>query len=168
MSDRESGTADAPGEEFGERVIEAFISAVGATLQEMAQTPADVRGISASGSGRLPEDIIVLITLHPEPEGQMLLGLPTATATALAGQILGAAATADEALVRDCSGEIANVVAGQAKTLLAETPYHFTFSTPKILTRGEFQSMSGSLEKWPVITFSCDAGDFTVQVRLPR
>ena len=37
-------------------------------------------------------------------------------------------------MIDDVAGEFANVIAGQAKTILKGTPYHFTLSTP-VVTR---------------------------------
>ena len=65
----------------------------------------------------------------------LVLSFPAQTAAALAGRVLAEVAQApDDDLVRDCMGELANVIAGQAKTLLAETPYQLLLATPSILS----------------------------------
>ena len=65
-------------------------------------------------------------------------------------------------------GELANVIAGQAKTLLAETPYQLLLATPTGLSgpgldvgaRSDFASL--------VVVFGSDAGDFALEVCLKR
>jgi chemotaxis protein CheX len=160
-----TGVPHAISDEFREQVIAPFLSAVTATLEEMAQTSPGVREVYASASFRPLGDVMVLIKLRPEPEGLLVLGMPGRTASVLANRVLS---QPDEGLIRDCVGEFANVIAGQAKTLLGESPYHFTFSTPTIMTGPEFEAIANSLGECSVISFACDAGDFTLQLRLTR
>jgi hypothetical protein len=63
-------------------------------------------------------------------------------------------------------GEIANVVAGQAKALLASTPYEFTFSLPRV-------AVGASSEFDPGLGFNCrnviagsELGKFALQLSL--
>ena len=65
------------------------------------------------------------------------------------------------AAVRDCAGELVNVVCGQAKTLLRGTPYHFTLSTPRIAD-GAPDVLNAQ-----IIAFASDAGPFALHVHLP-
>ena len=71
--------------------------------------------------------------------------------------------SADGGIVRDCAGELANVIAGQAKTLLFGTPYHFTFSLPSILTVNSTERNTG---RW-VIAFASDVGGFALHFHFP-
>ena len=72
----------------------------------------------------------------------------------------------DENLIRDCMGEIANVVTGQAKAMLAETPYGFAFSLPPIVVDSkEFRPPSPCLDCL-IVAFLCDQGEFAMQLFL--
>jgi CheY-specific phosphatase CheX len=96
--------------------------------------------------------------------GYLVLSCPTAVAAELARRVLGdASATLDAAMIRDCVGEIANVIAGQAKTRLYGTPHHFNLTPP---TFGGEIPPSANAERW-VLSFSSDVGEFAVHVRLP-
>ena len=70
---------------------------------------------------------------------------------------MGPAVAAD--LVADAAGEFANVIAGQAKTILKGTDYHFTLSTPTV---GPAADLPDAL----VLPFDTDAGPFALHVAL--
>jgi CheY-specific phosphatase CheX len=63
-------------------------------------------------------------------------------------------------------GEIANVIAGQAKAILADTPYRFTFTVPEVVAAREFRPPQ-SLDCL-VVAFRSDQGDFALQLFLKR
>jgi CheY-specific phosphatase CheX len=67
-----------------------------------------------------------------------------------------------EDMVRDCMGEVANVVAGHAKALLVGRPSHFTLSTPTVRSGGPVAGNGG----W-VIRFESDAGAFGAHLLPP-
>jgi CheY-specific phosphatase CheX len=67
----------------------------------------------------------------------------------------------DEDMVRDCLGEVVNVVAGHAKALLLNTRYHFTLSTPTLLAGGAPVRHGASCL---VVAFGSDVGPFVLQL----
>ncbi len=133
MSEREPGISPAIETNDFEILIEAFVSAARSAFGEMAESELVVRLKSEKAQSSPPADITVRLDLAFRAPGCLLLCFPASTAAALAARMLaGVEATMDEQLIRDCAGEIGNVIAGQAKTILADTPYHFTFSLPKV------------------------------------
>jgi chemotaxis protein CheX len=125
-----------------------------ATVYRQASTDAD----------RLGSDISVVLGLPSPREGSLILSFPKTTASALAAKILaGVTDVPEKSLVRDCVGEIANVVAGQAKALLAESPYRFTFSLPTVLPNDRpFHAQPG--HHCLTAEFRCDAGEFLMRL----
>jgi chemotaxis protein CheX len=156
----------APPESLRDQLLAPFIEAVSATLREWLGTEVVARTVYHTPLPETLGDISAALDLTSAGEGPLLLSFPRRTAAALAGRALtGTPEQPDEALVRDCMGEIANVVAGQAKALLAGTPHHFTFATPTVVAGGH--------EGWPrrgggylVVLFGSDAGDFALQLGL--
>jgi CheY-specific phosphatase CheX len=63
------------------------------------------------------------------------LVLPPVLARRLAEGYLPAGTELTEEIINDVAGELANVIAGQAKTILKGTRYHFTLSIP-VVSRG--------------------------------
>jgi chemotaxis protein CheX len=151
----------------GNDLVEAFASAVGFALREMAAVEAFAgdahRAPTAPADGCAELSAVIRLTA-PGGEGRMVLSCPESTATALARRVLvGVADDPPADLVRDCLGEVANVVAGQAKALLVGHPAHFTLSTPTVHT-GNLGAPA--TERW-VIPFVSDAGEFTVYLYPP-
>ena len=161
-------------------LLEPFISAVRAALSEMAATDVSVRAMVRSARPIIFGDIASVVPFPSMNEGALVLGFPHQTASALTGRILASASREDESptgrdssvgveldegLIRDCMGEIANVVTGQAKAVLAETPYRFTFSRPpSVLAAEEFQVRSDL--DCLLLAFACDQGQFAMHLML--
>jgi chemotaxis protein CheX len=165
MSEIAAEGAEPVSAEIREKLLNPFIAATGAALGEMASTEVVVRALSR-GPGRHPsENICAELRFTSGMEGSVVLIFPEGTAEALARRILaGVSSEVDPQLIRDCVGEIGNVVAGQAKALLAATPYHFTFSLPKVADVEDFQLPP--VPNCLVVAFSCDFGDFALELFL--
>jgi chemotaxis protein CheX len=142
-----------------DELLSAFAEAVAVSLREMAGVEAGPRDSSDSRANLFA----VLPVTTTAGGGYLALALPEVTTAALAKRILAVAVTVpDAAAIRDCAGEIVNVVAGQAKTLLRGTPYHFTLSTPRVEA-----SAPAHDEDAYVIAFGSEVGAFELHVRLP-
>ncbi len=141
-------------------LTDAFAAAVPFALREMAGVEAAPRA-AESAADSPAADISAIINLSAvSAEWRLLMVFPGPTAAALARRVLaGAAVELTPEMVRDCMGEVANVVAGQAKSLLAGGPFHFTLSTPTVLTGGPQPAGVGR-----VLVFDSDAGEFAVWV----
>jgi chemotaxis protein CheX len=141
-------------------LIEAFAAAVPFALREMAGVEAVVRESRPLGADGLSGDVTAVVRLTAAAVWRFALAVPEATAGALARRVL--AGTVDEVssdMVRDCLGEVANVVAGQAKTLLVGSPNHFVLSVPTVTAGGADAGVGGWL-----IRFESDAGAFAVHL----
>jgi chemotaxis protein CheX len=154
--------------EIRDQLVEPFITATRSALGEMAGTEVVVRTVYQKALRHTLGDIAAVLGLQAATEGFLVLGFPRRTAADLAGRILaGVTQEVDENLIRDCVGEIANVVAGQAKAILAGTPYRFTFSLPEVVVGAKELRPSPSLVCL-VVAFSSDLGEFDLQLFLMR
>lgn len=148
-------------------VIEAFTAAAITALQELARLDAFPEPLPSVPDAAISGPVVsAVIRLQRPIPGAMTLLLGAETAAHLAARYLpeGTVLTAD--LIDDVAGEFANVIAGQAKTILKGTPYHFTMTTP-VVTRGQ------SPAKWPVaagtsrtISLTSESGRLRMQVDL--
>src|SRR5262245_4794626 len=146
-----------------DELVEPFTAAVAITLREMAGIEAVRRGTTvttgASGFG----DVSATLPLTAGGESHLVLSFPEPTAVALTRLILSEPTNEMGAdMVRDCMGEIANVVAGQAKAMLVGSPRHFTFTTPTVVNGPPAVPDS---QRW-VAEFVTDAGEFTLHLYL--
>ena len=152
-------------DEIRENLGEPFITATCAALGEMAGVEVGVRDVHREALDGSVDDIAVVVDLTSARQGRMALIFPRHTAAALARRVLtGLAEELDEAMIRDCLGEIANVVAGQAKALLADTPYRFTVSLPRAVLRTELKVATSSQANCLVIALNSEAGPFALHL----
>jgi chemotaxis protein CheX len=151
--------------EIREKFLSPFIAATGAALSEMASSEVVVRAVSRGPGRHPPGNLCAELRFTSGIEGSVVLIFPEGTAEALAKRMLADVSTeVDAQLIRDCVGEIGNVVAGQAKALVAGASYHFTFSLPKVADVEDFQ-----LPPVPiclVVAFNCDFGEFALELFL--
>src|SRR5262245_28614606 len=109
-------------DEIRRQLLDRLISATCLTLQEMAGVEATVRGVCRMPPPEAPQGhISVVLGLNSNTDFLLVLSFPEHTASALARRVLGHVVdNPDDGMVRDCLAEIANVIGGQAKALLAE------------------------------------------------
>jgi chemotaxis protein CheX len=150
--------------EVRNKLLEPLIAAACAGLGEMARTEVIVRGVFQPTTDLPSGDIAAVVGLRSK-EGFLVLSFPERTAAALARAILAEVTEeVDGSLIRDCVGEIANVIAGQAKALLAGSPYPLTFSMPQVVDDAGVRLGHGL--DCLVVSFGCDHGEFSLQVYL--
>jgi chemotaxis protein CheX len=153
--------------EVREGLVEPFIAATSAALAEMAGTEVAVGEVYQTTHAPSLGDLAARVELLSTPQRTLVLHFPEQTAAALAGRFLaGAAGEVNEPLVRDCVGEMANVVAGQAKTLLADTPYQFTFSLPRVMAGAGAELPASPGRDCVIVRFGTEAGPFALQLFL--
>jgi chemotaxis protein CheX len=148
-----------------EECLQSFIQATCTTLAEMAEVVANVREVYATSTPRCKGDVTVVLGLTPTPGAKLVLDFPGPTASALADRVLAeVGGTSDDALIRDCMGELTNVIAGQAKALLHGTSHAFAFSTPKIMSNRDLLPGTATGREFLIAVFASIAGDFTLQL----
>jgi CheY-specific phosphatase CheX len=156
-------------EELRGQLFEPFITAACVALAEMAGTEAGVRNVEHTTHHHAGGDIAVIVGLLSPAAETLVLRFPQRTAATLADRLLaGTGQVISDDLIRDCMSEIANVIAGQAKALLAGTPHQFTFTLPKVVDGAspDAQPKQG-LDCW-FVGFSCELGEFSLQLFLKR
>lgn len=164
-----SQTASLRGEPVDDSVcrqlVDALVAATCTALGEMAATEAILQKAVLTTCLQLRGDFAAVIRLQSQAEKVLVLDFPRPTATALTARILdGVATVIDDGLLRDCVGEIANVIAGQAKALLADTPYQLSFSIPEVIVGGPAALALASSAGCHIIEFATDIGGFSVQI----
>ena len=162
-SERTSSRARLAGEDPEALPLQSFISAATVALAEMASTEVTIQEVYPATLDVLWGDISAVVAIRSSTDGLFVLSFPAATAVAMAERVLAdAKPRMNESLVEDCVGEIANVIAGQAKTLLTGTPYQLTYSLPMVVVGNppEFHLERG----WRclVAAFRSDLGEFSL------
>ncbi len=149
-------------ESISAEVVEAFTAATVAAFQELCAVEV-VPGEPGITDGDVVGDVLATLTLKREPDGRLVLAFPLAVLEALAKCYLGEAISLSAEILDDAAGEFANVIAGQAKTMLKGHPAHYLI-TPPMVHRG---TLPGAGNDWLHLPFECERGAFSVLVRLP-
>jgi chemotaxis protein CheX len=147
-------------------VIQAFQSAAATALQELARCEtvrceAEIPSAIGHAGG-----IVAAVQLLRELPGTLFLVVPAETACQLAMRYLPANAALTAEIVNDVAGEFANVIAGQAKTILKGTPFHFRMSIP-VVTSFSHGDETLRLASVPLVAaIACEAGTLAIFVAL--
>jgi chemotaxis protein CheX len=148
-------------------VVEAFTAAVVTTFQELCSTAVALREPVLVSASLAIGDINAAINLKRRLPGRLVCTFPRAVLEALAGSYLPAGTFLTSEIADDTAGEFANVIAGQAKTMLKGTPYHYALSIPAVsrepIVSAEFEGERGQL----LLLFDTEEGGFVLQVILP-
>lgn len=116
-------------------VLEAFIQSAAAMLRELTGYESWPERIGAADAVAVTEAgprIAARLRLLRRHPGELLLELAEPSAVKLAARYLPPDTQLAADLIDDTVGEFANVIAGQAKTVLKGTPFHFSLSTPTV------------------------------------
>ena len=115
-------------------VLDAFVSAATTALRELTQFEAFPDEVPHAAPARWNANVVsATVALRRQVPGTMLLVVDVDTASQLAARYLPEGTVLTKEIVDDVVGEFSNVIAGQAKTMLKGTPYHFTLSPPVVV-----------------------------------
>lgn len=149
------------------KLLLPFNAAAVTTFEEMANLGIRLRAIYQKRNHKIFGDISAVIGLVAEHEGAMVISFPQKTADQIAQRVLaGVADSIGEDMLRDCIGEVANVIAGRARGTLADSQYKFGISTPTVISGAGHQVRHMPGAPCLVSAFGSDAGEFALQVCL--
>jgi chemotaxis protein CheX len=142
-----------------------FIEAVAGSIGEMTHIEPVIREVYRTEFDKTLGDVLAIVGSLPGSPDCLVLSLPMKTARAMTERVLtDVREPIDDRMVFDCIGELANVLAGQAKSLLANSPYPFSFSLPKVTLASDSQVLARLGCKCLRIIFDSEVGEFGLQV----
>jgi chemotaxis protein CheX len=116
------------------QLIQPFISAADAVLAEALHGPTAVSHLSMDEDGLPNQGVAALIAIRGEIEGRVILVMGAATATQIASTLAGSEVQKSDQVVHETVCELANMVIGNAVTLLNDRGYKFKVYPPEIHT----------------------------------
>lgn len=147
------------------RYINPFIASVKKVFKTMLGTEVTVgKPTILLANGEPSSDVSAVIGLSGDAAGCVVLCLPMQTATAVASKFAGVEMTKDHPDFSDALGELANMVAGQAKAHL--DGLSVSISLPSVII-GREHVVSQSRQR-PRLLLPCESvlGTFTVEVAM--
>jgi len=140
-------------------LIQPFVSAADSVLGQLLEGPTVVGSPSMEEDAYRRKGVAALIGFQGDIEGRIIFDLEPPTACTIAGRLSGSEppVTADDSLVAETLCELANMIIGNAVTLLNDRGFHFRVQPPEVHTDPE--GMKGSYDTEAVVmSFDTPAG----------
>jgi chemotaxis protein CheX len=148
--------------------INPFIEAVVNTFKTMASVDAERERVFLKGEGDEMYGVTGIIGLGGEATGAVVLNFPEDVAIKAVGSFVGESYETITSEVVDGVGELANIVAGDAKNRLMQKGYNFDIGLPKIVVGRNYVTAQSQSVMCIVIAFKSTIGRFTLEVSLKR
>ncbi|MBF0197426.1 MAG: chemotaxis protein CheX [Planctomycetes bacterium] len=147
-------------------LINPFIAATTNALEMMAMVKPERKKVYLKTDNVLIGDISGIMGLSGDVSGSIILSFEAKTACKIVGNMLGASYDTIDDDVKDGIQEIVNLVAGQAKTMLADTEYHFQISIPTCIIGANHQVNHKKGVPCVVAEFDLEGSPFTLEVSI--
>jgi chemotaxis protein CheX len=114
------------------QLIQPFISAADSILAHALDGPTRIGDLSMEEEGYRPKGFSAQIAIRGEIEGRVILDMDSATAARVASALAGYEVNESEQVVRETLCELANMMIGNAVTLLNDHGYQFKVHPPEV------------------------------------
>jgi chemotaxis protein CheX len=115
-------------------LIQPFINATDAVLAEMLPGPARINDVSMDEEVYRRKGVAASIAIRGDIEGRVVFDLETETALRVASVLAGGEIDPTEQLARETVCELANIIVGNAVTLLNDQGHSFKVFPPSVHT----------------------------------
>lgn len=153
----------AKGSEPDTAFLNAFVESVQSVFQTMLDTAPTRQTIQSGQTTQSEPTVTAIIGISGALECVMLLRFPLPTAMSLAGRFIGAVPGSLNEEVVDAIAELANIIAGSAKSKF-NTDSPLELSLPTVVQGDEFWIRTPRKTVWLDVPFTSDAGDFNLSV----
>jgi len=140
-------------------LIQPFVSAADSVLGQLLEGPTVVGSPSMEEDAYRKKGVAALIGFQGDIEGRIIFDLEADTACRIAGRLAGSEppANADDSLVAETLCELANMIIGNAVTLINDRGFNFRVQPPEVHTDPE--GLKGSYDTEAVVmSFDTPAG----------
>jgi chemotaxis protein CheX len=117
-------------------LIQPFLNSADAVLSEMLGSPTQIEDVAMDEQVYRRAGLAALISIEGELQGRVILDVDESTAGKLTAKLAGVAAPS-EPDVRDAVCEVANMIIGNAVTLLNNDGFRFRVRPPTIHSAAE-------------------------------
>jgi chemotaxis protein CheX len=146
-------------------LIQPFINAADAVLGQMLQAPAEVREVAMQEDIYRRQGVAASVVMRGDLEGRIIFDLDPVAARRVAEVLAGAEAGSSEQIARETVCELANMVVGNAVTLLNDQGFHFKVFPPELQTTDR-SSARGTHSEALVLCFETCCGTVHMNIAL--
>jgi chemotaxis protein CheX len=146
-------------------LIQPFINATDAVLAEMLKGPAQVTEVAMEEEAYRRKGVAASVSIHGDIEGHVIFDLETETALRVAVALAGGEVDPSEQIACETVCELANMVVGNAVTLLNDQGHSFKVLPPKMHT-AEKGYASGCKSEALVMCFETPSGKVHLNIAL--
>lgn len=114
----------------------------------------------------LVDSISGVIGLAGTHKGVLAIHIPNKVAMAITGSFLGMDVEEINEDVEDAVGELANMLGGNVKSILSENGRDIELSLPTTVRGKEYDFQPNKQADRVIIPFSCDVGEFVIDLQL--
>ena len=144
--------------------INPFIISTIETFQKMLKSEAKPGKVVLKNENTYTYDVSGVIGLSGEAQGSICLSFPKLIALKVVSTLVGSEIKIIGPEVADAIGEIANIIAGNAKQHL--TQFNLSISLPKVIMGKDHKIASQRGVPTIVVPFDCSLGNFAMEVSL--
>ncbi len=125
-------------------LIQPFINAADAVLAETLQCQTSIGDVNMEEEAYRRKGTAVLISIHGDIEGRVILDIDGKTAAAIATALAGEPVSESDQVVKETMFELANLIIGNAVTTLNDQGFRFKIEPPQLHT--DAQGITGNEE----------------------
>jgi chemotaxis protein CheX len=138
-------------------LIQPFIGSLDAVLAEMMKAPVAIADLTMEEEGYRRKGLAAVVAFKGQIEGRIILDMEPGAAAKIAEFMAGGAVDPSETIVPETVCELANMVIGNAVTLLNDRGFRFRVYPPAILTEDQCARI-GSDSEATILSFDTPAG----------
>jgi len=147
-------------------IIQCFSSATIETFKQMCAMEVSPGKPHAKTAGDTVYGVSGVVGLTGDVQGVLALTIGEKSALKIVGGFTGDSYDSINAGVIDGVKELSNIITGAAKTKLDDLGYNYSLSLPKVVAGYNYIANPGPGTKVVIIPFTCEAGDFMLDIAL--
>ena len=146
-------------------LIQPFISAVDTVLAETMETPVTIGGLKMDDEGYRKKGVAAMIAIKGAIEGRVILDMEPRAAARVASYLAGEDITLNDQGMRDTVSELANMVIGNAVTLLNDRGSTYKVFPPEFISEEQLAKEGADTEA-TVLSFETPHGNVYMNIAM--
>ena len=138
-------------------LIQPFIGSLDTVLAEMMNAPVAIADLTMEEEGYRKKGLAAVVAFKGQIEGRIILDMEPRAAAKVAECMAGVEVNPSESIVREAVCELANMVIGNAVTLLNDRGFQFRVYPPELLTEDQCAKI-GSDSEATILSFDTPEG----------